>query len=56
MYRIVHRYPVYLDGCFPYHVYFVQVKAFCFFGTRWKNIKRFTDRNKAIELLKILKG
>ena len=43
------------DGCIPVTVYMVQkyVEG-CIFG-KWVNIKGFSDKNKAVELMSLLK-
>lgn len=43
------------NGCFPITVHWVQVRKETFWGTKWQNVKGFEDKNKAIELLNILK-
>ena len=55
-YRIEHRYPCYNGGCIPYDGYFVQKLEERFFFDKWIDIKGFGDRERAEELLKILKG
>ena len=56
-YRIEHRYPCYPGGsCIPHDGYFVQVLQEGFFINKWVDIKGFGNREKAEELLKILKG
>lgn len=56
-YRIDHRYPCYANGgCIPYDGYFVQRLEEGFFCDKWVDIKGFGDRERAEELLEILKG
>lgn len=56
-YRIDHRYPCYANGgCIPYDGYFVQRLEEGFFFDKWVDIKGFGDRERAEELLEILKG
>ena len=56
-YRIEHRYPCYANGgCIPYDGYFVQKLEERFFTDKWIDIKGFGDRERAEELLKILKS
>ena len=43
------------DGCFPITVYWVQVREERFFGSKWRNVKGFDSRDRAEELLDILK-
>jgi hypothetical protein len=55
-YRIEHRYPCYPSGgCIPYDGYFVQVLQEGFFFDKWVDVKGFTSRKKAEELLDMLK-
>ena len=44
------------SGCIPITVWFVQMKKGTMFGNKWINIKGFDRREKAEELLKILKS
>jgi len=44
------------DGCIPVTVYMVQKYAEDFIFGKWVNIKGYSDRRKAVELMKILKG
>jgi hypothetical protein len=56
-YRIVHKYPCYANGgCIPHDGYFVQKLEKGFFADKWVDIKGFGDRERAEELLKILKS
>ena len=55
-YRIEHRYPCYANDCFPHDGYFVQKLQEGLFTDKWIDIKGFGDKEKAEELLKILKG
>jgi hypothetical protein len=56
-YRIEHQYPCYPSGsCIPYDGYFVQVLKEGFFTNKWINIKGFTDKESAENLLNLLKG
>ena len=55
-YRINTRYPVYVNGgCIPHTGYYVQKLKSGFFCDRWVDVKGFIDKEKANELLKILK-
>jgi len=55
-YRIEHRYPCYPGGvCIPYDGYFVQVLKEGFFTDKLVDVKGFADRDKAEELLELLK-
>lgn len=42
------------DGCIPVTVYMVQKYIEGFFFGRWVNIKGYSDRRKAVELVKLL--
>lgn len=43
------------DGCIPVTVYMVQkYVGGCIFG-KWVNIKGFSDKKKAVELMSLLK-
>lgn len=42
------------NGCIPITVYWVQVREDKTFSTHWCNIKGYEDKQKAVELLKIL--
>ena len=53
MYRI-HQGETY-SGCIPVTVWFVQVRRETMFGYKWSNIKGFDKRERAEELLNILK-
>lgn len=56
-YRIERRYPCYANGgCIPHDGYFVQKLKEGFFTDKWVDIKGFGDRERAKELLNILKG
>lgn len=56
-YRIEHRYPCYANGgCIPHDGYFVQKLEEGFFTDKWVDIKGFGDRERAEELLEILKN
>ena len=44
------------DGCIPITVWFVQVKRENRFGHEWVNVKGYDKREKAKELLNILKS
>ena len=44
------------DGCIPVTVCMVQKYAEGFIFGKWVNIKGYSDRRKAVELMKILKG
>ena len=56
-YRIEHRYPCYPGGgSIPYDGYFVQMLHEGFFIDKWVDINGFGDRERAEELLNILKG
>ena len=54
-YRIEHRYPYY-NGCIPIDIWVVQRLQRGFFSDKWVDIKGFGDRERAEELLNILKG
>ena len=55
-YRIEHRYPCYVNGgCIPYDVYFVQKLEEGFFRDKWVDIKGFGDKERAQQLLDLLK-
>ena len=44
------------NGCIPVTVYMVQkYVGGCIFG-KWVNIKGYSDRRKAVELIKLLHG
>ena len=43
------------SGCIPITVWFVQVKRKTMFGYKWINIKVYDKRERAEELLNILK-
>lgn len=43
------------SGCIPITVWFVQVKRKTMFGYKWINIKGYDKRERAEELLKMLK-
>lgn len=54
-YRIVSKYPVYVNGgCIPYTIFFVQKFEEGFFRDRWVDIKGFESKKRAEKLLKIL--
>ena len=44
------------SGCIPITVWFVQVRQETMFGYKWSNIKGFDKRERAEELLNILKS
>ena len=44
------------DGCIPITVWFVQMKKETMFGNKWINIKGFDRRERADELLNMLKS
>ncbi len=44
------------DGCIPITVYWVEVRESGFFGDKWRRIKGFDTKERAIELLNMLKG
>ena len=44
------------SGCIPITVWFVQVRQETMFGHKWINIKGFDKRERAEELLNILKS
>lgn len=44
------------SGCIPITVWFVQVRQETMFGCKWINIKGFNKRERAEELLNILKS
>ena len=44
------------DGCIPKTVWFVQVKRKTRFGCEWVNVKGFDRRERAEELLNMLKS
>ena len=44
------------SGCIPITVWFVQMKKETMFGNKWINIKGFDRREKAEELLNMLKS
>ena len=44
------------SGCIPITVWFVQMKKETMFGNKWINIKGFDRRERAEELLNILKS
>ena len=55
-FRIHAEYPVYVGGgCVPYTIYFVQKLGEGFFCDKWVNIKGFESKQKAEDLLKLLK-
>ena len=55
-YRIEHRYPCYVNGgCIPYDAYFVQKLEEGFFRDKWVDIKGFGDKERAQQLLDLLK-
>lgn len=55
-FRIHAEYPVYPGGsCIPYTIYFVQKLEEGFFCNKWIDIKGFESRQKAEDLLKLLK-
>ena len=43
------------SGCIPVTVWFVQVRRETMFGYKWINIKGYDKRERAEELLNILK-
>ena len=43
------------SGCIPITVWFVQVRRETMFGYKWINIKGFDKRERAEELLNMLK-
>lgn len=43
------------DGCIPVTVYMVQKHIEGFIFGRWVNIKGYSDRRKAVELVNLLK-
>ena len=43
-------------GCIPITVYWVEVRESGFFGDKWRRIKGFDSKERAIELLNILNG
>ena len=44
------------SGCIPITVWFVQMKKETMFGDEWVNVKGYDKREKAKELLNILKS
>ena len=54
MYRIQQGEAYY--GCIPITVWFVQVRKETMFGYKWINVKGFDKRERAEELLNILKS
>lgn len=44
------------NGCFPITVFWVEVREEGFFRDKWRRIKGFEDKSRAIELLTMLKG
>ena len=44
------------DGCIPITLWFVKMKKGTMFGNKWINIKGFDKRERAEELLNILKS
>lgn len=44
------------DGCIPVTVYMFQKYADGFIFGKWVNIKGYSDRSKAEELMKLLNG
>ena len=44
------------SGCIPITLWFVQMKKVTMFGDKWINIKGFDKRERAEELLNILKS
>lgn len=42
------------NGCIPIQVFWVEVRENTFWGNKWRRIKGFEDKKKAIELLNIL--
>ena len=43
-------------GCIPITVYWVQVLTHTWSGYKWKNIKGFDDAERAMKLLRVLRG
>lgn len=54
MYRIQIGYAY--SGCIPITLWFVQMNKETMFGKRWINIKGFDKRERAEELLNMLKS
>lgn len=44
------------DGCIPITVYWVEVRECGLFGYKWRRIKGFDSKERAIELLNTLNG
>jgi hypothetical protein len=44
------------DGCIPITVYWVEVRECGLFGYKWRKIKGFDSKERAIELLNMLNG
>lgn len=44
------------NGCIPITVYWVEVRERGFFGDKWRRIKGFDTKARAIELLNMLNG
>ena len=44
------------SGCIPITVYWVEVREEGFFRDKWRRIKGFDTKSRAIELLNTLKG
>lgn len=59
-YQIKNRYRVSIgsgnNGCIPITVYWVEVRESGFFGDKWRRIKAFDTKARAIELLNMLKS
>ena len=44
------------NGCIPITVYWVEVRESGIFGDKWRRVKGFDTKARAVELLNMLKG
>lgn len=44
------------NGCIPVTVYMVQKQVGGFLFSKWVNIKGYSEKNKAVELMALLSG